>query len=108
MENSPKHEINTTAKFLEAYSKHTAREQEILSKMFAELAKADTKYIDDKMSLEEMKCSFLTLKCEVTELEREIERKTIRLTHLQKEAIQSLAMAYKFCRDVAFAGNSDE
>lgn len=103
METTPKHEIKTTTEFIEAYSKKNQQEQIILAKMFTELAKADTKYVEDKMCPEEIKCSLLTLKCEVLELEREVERKTLRLSHLQKEAIQSLAMAYKFCRDVAFA-----
>lgn len=103
METAPKYEIKTTEDFIEAYSRKNAQEQNILAKMFTELAKADTKYVEDKMSPEEIKCSLLTLKCEVLELEREVERKTLRLSHLQKEAIQSLAMAYKFCRDVAFA-----
>ena len=103
MEAAPEYAINTTEKFLEAYSKRNENEQMILEMMFKELVKADTKYVNDRMSPEEIKCSLLTLKCEVMELEREVERKNIRMEHLRKEAIQSLAMPYKFCCDVAFA-----
>lgn len=75
----------------------------IIDKMVAELNRADKKYAHDTMSPKEIEASFLTLKCEVMELEREISRKNRNVLYLQKEAIQVLAMAMKFCRDVAFS-----
>jgi len=85
----------------------TEMQVHILRLIFAELEHADTKYHGDRMSPDELRCSFLTLQCEVKELEREIERKKKRPLAMQKEAIQTAAMAYKFCRDVAFF-NSNE
>lgn len=79
------------------------KENKILSEMFKELEKADRKYTDDKMSPEEIKSSFMTLKCECTELEREVERIKKRPKAMEKEAVQTLAMAYKFLRDVIYA-----
>lgn len=75
----------------------------ILSAMFAEVQRADKKYVDDKMSPKEIKASFMTLKCEVIELEREVERIKKRPDLMKKEAIQVMAMAYKFLRDVCYA-----
>lgn len=71
----------------------------ILKELFIELNKADKKYPHDRMSPCELKTSLLTLKCEVTELEREVERVQKRPEALKKEAIQALAMSYKFLRD---------
>lgn len=87
----------------ESKVKEEQKLQKIFALMFQELEKADAKYVDDKMSPEEIKTSFLTLKCEVTELEREVERIHKRPKAMQKEAVQCLAMSYKFLRDVIFA-----
>jgi len=72
----------------------------IINLMMRELELADKKYADDRMSPEEMKASLDTVKCELAELEREVNRTVIRDKALQKESIQVLAMAYKFVRDV--------
>lgn len=74
----------------------------IITLMLDEVKKADAKYPNDKMSLKEIKSSFLTLKCEVGELEREVSRITKRPELIKKEAIQCMAMAFKFLRDVCF------
>jgi hypothetical protein len=75
----------------------------ILDLMTAELHHADTKYADDRMSPEEISASYLTLLCEVTELEREVARIKKRMQAMHKEAVQCLAMTFKFLRDVVFA-----
>lgn len=72
----------------------------IIYLMNAELELADRKYADDRMSPEEIKSSLDTVKCELAELEREVNRTVIRDKALLKESIQVLAMAYKFVRDV--------
>ncbi len=77
--------------------------QEIIELMLAEVGRADIKYHDDRMSPDEIKASLLTLKCEVFELEREVERVKKRPDLMKKEAIQVMAMAYKFLRDVVYS-----
>ena len=84
-----------------AYYPSQEKYKQILELLFVELEKADDKYPHDKMSIKEMKTSFLTLNCEVLELNREIERLNRRPRMLHKEAIQVLAMAFKFVRDVS-------
>ena len=79
------------------------RRLQILELMTAELHHADTKYADDRMSPEEVSASYLTLLCEVTELEREVARIKKRPHAMHKEAVQCLAMSYKFLTDVIFA-----
>jgi hypothetical protein len=74
----------------------------IIKLMFDELEKADKKYPHDKMSRKELKCSLATVKCEFEELKRETKRKKRDMNLMQKEAIQLLAMAFKFNRDVIF------
>lgn len=72
----------------------------IFDEILEELKRADGKYEDDPMSMEELKKSFLTIKSELVELEREVERKNLCLPKMKKEAIQVAAMAIKFIRDV--------
>lgn len=78
--------------------------KEIMKLIETELAHADAKYHHDPMSPAEIKCSFLTIKAELTELEREVERIGRRPHLLQKEAVQVAAMAIKFLRDVCLVG----
>jgi hypothetical protein len=74
-------------------------ENNIFNLILAELARADAKYHDDRMSLEELEASLLTLECEVMELRREVKRKNLRPDALRKEAVQVATMAVKFLRD---------
>jgi hypothetical protein len=74
----------------------------ILQLMFDELEHADKKYPHDRMSKKELKCSLATVKCEFEELKRETKRKKKRPELMAKEAIQLLAMSFKFNRDVIF------
>ena len=74
----------------------------IIEKMFLELERADKKHADDPMSRWDMDASFNTLKCEVFELERELSRKRPDIQKIEKEAIQVMAMAHKFLRDVVY------
>jgi hypothetical protein len=78
----------------------------ILRLMFDELEKADKKYDHDKMSMKELKCSLATVKCEFEELKRETKRKRRNMAYMEHEAIQLLAMSFKFNRDVIFAGET--
>jgi hypothetical protein len=97
MENPTEYEMNDLLTFL--FSVDT-RSFKIYTLMMHEISKADKKYANDRMSLEEMKASFLTIKSELTELERETVRVVKRPDLMHKEAIQVMAMAYKFIRDV--------
>lgn len=94
MENSPKSPI-------EMATNHK-KDLMIIEQMFEELRKADAKYHHDRMSVEEIESSLLTLECELMELKREVKRKKKRSDLLAKEAIQVLAMAFKFNRDVVY------
>jgi hypothetical protein len=84
----------------EYHSYRAPKDNIIMAMMFNELRKADQKYHDDKMSKKEIKASFQSIKCEMQELKREISRKTNRPDLMKKEAVQVLAMAFKFMRDV--------
>ena len=79
------------------------KENNIIKLMLLEVDRADKKYEDDKMSPEEMDASILTLECELFELKREIARKKKRPDLMRKEAVQVMAMAFKFLRDVCYA-----
>jgi hypothetical protein len=72
----------------------------ILGDVAAELEHADKKYPHDRMV--ERKVGLLTIKCELTELEREVERSNelLRPKDMRKEAVQVAAMAVKFLRDI--------
>lgn len=70
----------------------------ILDSLFKELGRADAKYIDDPMV--EPKVSVKTIECELTELQREVERSVIRPEAMRKEAVQVMTMGYKFIRDI--------
>lgn len=72
----------------------------IIVEIHAELMKADAKYKADPMV--EARVGHKTILCELTELEREIERHPAlqRPKAMRKEAIQVAAMAVKFIRDI--------
>lgn len=72
----------------------------IMIDVLLELRKADAKYPDDPMSIEELQKSFLTIKSELVELEREVNRVLKDKAKMRKEAVQVAAMAIKFLRDV--------
>lgn len=85
-----------------------SKQQDIFADIEDELFRADSKYLHDPMSPEEIRSSFLTIKAELAELEREVERVKRRPHLLQKEATQVAAMAVKFIRDVCLAEVKDE
>lgn len=76
----------------------------MIAKIFAEildeLDRADAKHPPMAEKVE----GFYTLKCEVTELEREIHRKNFDGEAARKEAVQVGAMAIKLLRD-CFGGH---
>lgn len=72
---------------------------DIFNLILAELARADDKYPDDPMSLEELEASLETIECELAELRREVKRRKLRPDALQKEAVQVATMGVKFLRD---------
>jgi hypothetical protein len=72
--------------------------KDIILEVLAELEHADHKYTDDPMV--NAKVGLLTLKCEVMELEREVERPQQHPKWLRKEAVQCAAMSLKFIRDI--------
>lgn len=108
METNPKSTVIKDAR-PEIRANYNTQEKavKILKAMFDELEHADTKYHDDKMSREEIKASYQTIRCELQELKREISRKKKRPDLMRKEAIQVLAMAFKFNRDVIFCNLGD-
>ena len=69
--------------------------QENIYDILAELARADAKH----PPMAEPREGFLTLKCEVTELEREVFRVNVSPEDVRREAIQCAAMCLKFLRD---------
>lgn len=75
-----------------------SNEKTIFEEILAELDRADAKYPHDPMT--HPKVGLLTIKCEVTELEREVERPVIHPAWMKKECIQSAAMCVKFLRDI--------
>lgn len=68
---------------------------DLLKEVLSELSRADAKH--GRMA--EMVEGRDTLKCEVMELEREINRKNHDPAAMRKEAVQVAAMAIKFLRD---------
>jgi hypothetical protein len=70
----------------------------IIADVLTELDRADAKYINDPMV--NAKVGLLTLKCEVMELEREVERPQQHPDKMRMEAIQVCAMSLKFLRDI--------
>lgn len=77
---------------------------QIIQDIIEELGRADAKYAHDPMS--HKKLGLATLKCEVMELEREVERPVEHLEWMRKEAVQSAAMAIKFIRDICDGGGN--
>lgn len=71
----------------------------ILKDILEELKRADDKHSDDPMSPEELKASWGTIRCELYELKREVDRVNKRPADMRKEAVQLGAMAVKFLRD---------
>jgi len=67
----------------------------ICKEILDELARADAKH----PPMSEPREGFLTLKCEVTELEREVFRVNVSPKDMRREAVQVGAMAIKFLRD---------
>jgi hypothetical protein len=72
---------------------------EIFYNILDELDRADAKYGHDPMVVDDRRTALNTIMCEVAELEREVDRKTLNPVWLRKEAVQVAAMAVKFLRD---------
>jgi len=73
----------------------------IMRNISGELQRAEAKYPDDPMLPSEPKVALKTIKAELAELDRELERSTLNPEALFKEALQTASMSVKFLLYVA-------